>query len=157
MLTQEKAHELFEYKDGELFWKINWSDKAKKGKKVGCIKNGYFGLKINTKDYRVHRVIYLMHHGTMPKMIDHKDGNPLNNKIENLRECTNSQNNYNSKIPKTNTSGMKGVRKKRNHWIVEFWINGKPTWFGSYKEKELAELVCIEARKLHHKEFARHV
>ena len=157
MLTQEKANELFEYKDGELFWKIDWSDKIRKGRKVGCIKNGYWHLKVNFKDYRLHRVIYLIHHGFMPNLIDHKDGNPLNNKIENLRECTNSQNNYNSKIPVTNTSGMKGLRKKRNRWIVEFYIDGKPRWFGSYKEKELAELVCMEARNLHHKEFARYV
>lgn len=157
MITQEEAVKLFEYKHGELFWKIDWSDKARKGKKVGCMKNGYLGLKINKKDYRVHRIIYLMHHGYMPEFIDHIDGNPLNNNVENLRECTKSQNNYNSKIPSTNTSGMKGLKKKGRRWAVEFWIDGKPKWFGSYKEKELAELVCIEARNLYHKEFARYV
>jgi hypothetical protein len=157
MITQELVNTIFEYKDGELFWKVNWSDKARKGKKAGAIKNGYFSLKINKKDYRVHRIIYMMHHGYMPKIIDHVDGNSLNNCIENLRECTHSQNNYNSKLPSTNTSGMKGLRKKRNRWAVEFWIDGKPKWFGSYKDKELAELVCIEARNLYHKEFARYV
>ena len=155
-LTQAFVNELFDYSDGELRWKKNWSDKARIGKKVGCIKNGYLGLKINKFDYRVHRIIFLMHHGYMPKFIDHKDGNPLNNKIENLRACTLSENNYNSRKPITNSSGMKGVRKKRSFWVVEFWVNGKPMYFGTYKDKELAELVCIEARNKYHGEFARY-
>ena len=49
----------------------------------------------------------------MPKRIDHKDRNPLNNKIENLRQVSHGQNRANS-IKTTNKTGLKGVTKRPN-------------------------------------------
>jgi len=158
LINKEFLHQLFEYKDGVLYWKTKWSDKIVIGNPVGYLRNGYLGTKINKIDYKNHRLIFMMHYGYLPKTIDHIDGNPLNNKIENLREATSSQNGYNKKISKANTSGKKGVfwKKDRNKYKVEITINSNPTFFGYYKDFELACLVADEVRNKYHKEFARH-
>jgi len=122
-------------------WKLGLSYKGK-----------YYSLKCS-------RIIFLLHNGylTDKKLVDHADGNPLNNKIENLRESTRCQNNQNSKIPKTNTSGHKGVYwdAKSKKWRVVIYANGKFHHFGFYENKEDAIKVAIEARNKLHGEFMR--
>lgn len=106
------------------------------------------------------RIIFLLKHGylTDGKIVDHADGNPLNNKVDNLREVTEYQNNQNSKLPKTNTSGHKGVHwdAKSKKWRVLIYANGKFHHFGLYENKEDAIKVAIEARKKLHGEFAKY-
>jgi len=152
-LTREYLHELFEYKDGELFW-------VKNGKKAGTLdtQNNRYQVQINRKFYKLHRIIFMMFHGYMPKEIDHIDGNPSNNKVNNLRQATSSQNNYNQKMPKTNTSGIKGVSwdKNRNKWNVQVISEKKVVFQKKFDNIELAEFVAIEARNKYHGKFARH-
>jgi hypothetical protein len=152
-------HQYFEYKDGELYNKKS-RYRVRIGQKLGYVTNsdGYVKLGLLGKYYCAHRLIFMMFYGYMPKRIDHIDGNPANNRIENLREVTNVQNCQNSKKRITNTSGYKNVnwRKDRQHWRVDIKINGKSFYFGSYDDIELANLVAIEARNKYHGEFARH-
>jgi HNH endonuclease/AP2 domain len=105
------------------------------------------------------RIIFLLHKGylTKDKIIDHIDNNSLNNKIENLREGTRSQNQHNSKLPKNNTSGYKGVifHKASGKWRVRIKMHGKEHYFGMYVNKEDAIKVAIAARKKLHGEFGR--
>lgn len=157
-VTHELLHELFEYKDGVLYWK-----KSRPGIKSNMIagyldNSGYIRIRVNHSRYLIHRLIYLMHYGYLPDRIDHKDNNPLNNRIENLREATNQQNSLNRKLNKNNTSGVKGVywRKDTNNWQVRVTINGNFKSLGSYNDLELAELVANEARDKYHGEFANH-
>lgn len=159
-ITQESVKYLFDYENGNLYWKNPTSLKCNIGDVAGGIRaGGYCGIRINYKAYYTHRLVYLYHHGHMPDYIDHIDGNKLNNAIENLRECTNRQNLYNSKIPTHNTSGIKGVNwhKSSNKWMVRLSIDGKPKYIGQFEDLELAELVIIEARNKFYGEFARHV
>jgi hypothetical protein len=158
IISQEYLKYLFDYKDGELYWKVKFTDKVNIGSLVGHMKHGRRYTKINKKDYLVHRLIYLYHHGYLPKCVDHMDCDMSNNRIENLREATRSQNNYNSRLSKANTSGAKGVtwKKERNKWKVEFYIDKKLCFFGSYSDFEEAKSVAIAKRNEHHKEFARH-
>jgi hypothetical protein len=103
---------LFDYKDGELFWKNKTSpfSNIKIGQKAGCFdKYGYIVIYLNKKQYGAHRLIFMMHYGYIPQQIDHSDNNPSNNCIENLREATISQNMQNAIISKRNNSGIKGV------------------------------------------------
>lgn len=157
-ITLDLLNQIYEYRDGKLFWKIKFTDKVVIGKEVGTIRNGYKSTKINKKDYGVHRLIFFMHKGYFPKCIDHVDGNPLNNHIENLRDANRMQNAQNSKIPKTNTSGFKNVtwKKDRCKWKVEIRQNNKVHFFGYFDSVFHANEVAKEARNLLHKEFARH-
>lgn len=146
--TKEQLHQLFEYKDGDLYWKINKNGIAKSKKAGSKNSRNYIQIKIEGSLYKAHRLIFMMHHGFLPKIIDHIDRNSLNNKIENIREATQSQNCFNRKIHKNNSTKVKNVTfdKETNKYLVQIYINGKNKKFGRYDDLELAELVAIEAR-----------
>ena len=159
MLTQEQANSLFHYSDGQLIRTSVISKKNKVGDVAGLLgKRGYLYITFYGKKHYVHRVIWLMHYGTLPNVIDHIDGNRLNNKIENLRQCTFSQNLCNSKIKSTNTSGVKGVywHKLKQKWTARISFNKKEYHMGYFNEKKDAINAVLEARPKIHKEFARH-
>lgn len=158
-MKQGLLKSIFDYSNGELYWKIRPSPKRNVGDCAGTISGSYKKIQVFGKTYQAHRLIFLMIHGYLPKIIDHIDNNKWNNKIENLREATNSQNMCNVKIPSSNTSGVKGVcwNKNKNAWQVQLRLHGKLNYLGLYKDKELAELVIFEARNKFHGEFARTV
>jgi hypothetical protein len=161
-LSQEYLHKLFEYKDGVLYWKEKPSKFAniKVGSPAGRTdSHGYFQTTINKRGYLNHRLIFFMHHGYLPKVLDHIDGNRKNNLIDNLREATVFQNNQNrAKLP-NNKSGYKNVyfHKDSNKWAVTLRIDGKETHIGLFDDLELADLVATEARDKFHKQYARHI
>ena len=152
MITATEAAELYEYVDGVLCWK-NTNYPAGSKRKDGYICN----VKIQGKNYLAHRLIFLLHYGYLPNVVDHIDGNPSNNRIENLRESSMQTNQYNRKINKNNTSGIKNVYfcKKAQKWRVELKVNKQKKSFGRYEDLELAEFVAHEARQKYHKEFSR--
>ena len=159
MITKDYLHQLFEYKNGELFRKITTNNRAKQGARAGsAFRQGYEFIGINNKVYLKHRLIFMMFHGYLPKKIDHIDGNPSNNKIENLRKVTQVQNLQNSKLSKNNTSGCKNVywNKAAKKWQVYCRIGEKLRYFGVYDDLELADLVAQEARNKYHGNFSRH-
>jgi hypothetical protein len=85
MVTQQMLNARFAYTDGILTYKKSIGS-VKKGARVGSPdKDGYLKVTINRRGHRVHRLIYMMHHGFMPPVIDHIDNDKLNNNIENLR------------------------------------------------------------------------
>ena len=159
MITQELLHELFEYRDGVLYWKVSRSNRIKIGDAAGSLnKKSYLQTSIEGKRYYNHRLIFLMFKGFLTKYIDHSDGNTLNNSIENLRAASASQNNFNQGMRSNNTSGVKGVSwcNASNKWKAEVRANGKYRYLGVYKDLELAELVVEEARNKYHGEYANH-
>ena len=90
----------------------------------------------------VHRLVainFIDNPKTMP-IIDHIDNNPENNREDNLRWCSTAQNNYNTKIPKSNTSGVKGVSQNSNKskWIAQIVFQGKSIHLGSFNTIEEA-------------------
>ena len=158
-ITQELVKELFDYRDGQLYWKKTTSKRSIAGNLAGYLsKRGYWRVSIDYKHYYTHRIIFLMFHGHLPKLLDHIDSNPLNNKIENLRAATSAENVRNSKLRKNNTSGVKGVSWSKLHkkWRVEVMVDGKTHRLGLFKDLELAQLVAQEARNKYHKDFANH-
>lgn len=158
-ITKEILNFLFNYKNGELYWNFSLSCKSPKGNIAGSIKgDGYRRIGLNKKPYLAHRLIFMMHHGYLPKVVDHIDGNRQNNCIENLREATQSQNSHNQKLSIKNTSGYKNVRwnARKRKWFVNIRLNYKDIHIGYFKDIELADLVAQEARDKYHKEFARH-
>ena len=158
MITQQQALKLFEYRDGALFYTQRPSQNTLAGDRAGYVdNNGYRKLSIKNKRYQEHRIIFLMHHGYLPDVIDHIDGNPSNNRIENLREATQQQNCYNSTIHGRNTSGHRGVAwsKVLGKWQAYVNTNKKRKFLGYFEDLELAALVAAEARDLYHGKFAR--
>jgi len=159
-LTQDLLHELFDYRDGKLFWKKVTSTRSDViGKEVGCINSqGYKTTKIGGKNHLVHRLIYAMFYSDVPKCLDHIDGNRSNNKIENLRKATFSENMFNAKSYKTNKTGVKGVNfnKECQKFSARCAIKGKSHWLGLYKTLEEAEKVVKDFRTKHHGDFANH-
>lgn len=156
MITQELVKELFKYKDGELYWKIS-NGKVKIGNKAGCSDTkGYLRTTIKGKLYKNHQIIFLMFYGYIPKITDHINGIKYDNRIENLREAKLSQNAQNAKMPKTNTSGVKGVswNKRAKKWHVQLHVNGELKYFGRYYCIQFAEFVANIMRHKYHGEFA---
>ena len=159
-INQALLQELFEYKDGDLYWKKVPSNNYRLNQmKVGyaSTKSKYLQVSIHKKKYYVHRIVFMFHHGFMPEALDHIDGNKKNNAIENLRQATLSQNQYNKKIARHNTSGIKGVywHKRSEKWMARCTINKKCFYIGSYKNLNEAKVAVINFRKTHHGEFAR--
>lgn len=98
----------------------------------------------------MHRVIM----GLPTSIIDHKDGNGLNNCRDNLREATQAENRRNSKISVKNTSGFKGVRRSGNRWHA-YIVAGRSIFLGSFSAREDAYAAYCAAAKRLHGDFAR--
>ena len=82
--------------------------------------------------------------------VDHKDHNGLNNQKYNLRKATNQQNQANSRLPRTNTSGFKGVNRvgRLNKWQVNIQEHGQQKYIGLFRDK-------VKAAKAYDKEAIR--
>jgi len=155
--TQEELKSKFDYIDGKLVWKIK-TKRANVGDLAGTLHpNGYMRTGLNGHCHLNHRLIFMWHYGFFPEIVDHIDGNKLNNSIENLRPATQIQNQQNQKIRKENTSGYKNVSlcPQTKKWKVSIKLNGKDIRFGRFDDIELADLVAQEARAKYHGEYAR--
>jgi hypothetical protein len=159
MITQKELLERFDYQDGELYLKeAIWGHKV--GQKIGCVDSkGYVKTTYKKKSCLVHRFIFMMHHGYLPKQIDHINLDKTDNRIENLRAATRSENLRNRSMAKSNKSGVKNVHwlTKNKQWIVNLTVDKKRLFIGGFKDLEAAELVAHLAREKYHGNFARHI
>jgi hypothetical protein len=163
MITQEELKKLFHYnpETGIFTRLVSVGLKVKSGQVAGGLDNGYIKIGINGKRYFAHRLAWLYVYGefsNLPQMvIDHIDGNTINNKIENLRKVTHQQNILNQKLRTTNTSGIKNIcwHKREGKWYVRVMNKGVMKNIGYFEDLELAELAAIEARRKYHGQFAR--
>ena len=158
MINAHFLNEIFEYKNGNLYRKQSAGGQIV-GSKVGYLRrDGYFAAKINGVNYLLHRLVFLLHHKYMPIQIDHIDGNPANNTIENLREVTGSQNCMNKSKSTKNKSGYKNVHyvKSSKKWRVQIKTKGVSYCFGCFDDIELADLVAQEVRNKHFGSYAKH-
>jgi hypothetical protein len=131
----------------------------KDGVKFGFKDDGYLRSEINGKNYYLHRLAWLYEYGEFPDShLDHVNGDKADNRIENLRKASRSENLCNVRKTKRNTSGYKNVtfHKESNKWRVKVSVNGKNKSFGLYEDIELADLVAIEVRNKFHGQFANH-
>jgi len=131
------CHNYFKYDDGKLIRIKKVASRGIKGQEAGYIaKNGYRLVSVNYKRLYEHRIIFLMHHKYLPKFIDHIDKNPTNNRIDNLRECTLSQNGFNSSAKIGGTSKFKGVNwlKPNRKWRARVKHNKKEIHLGLFDD-----------------------
>lgn len=153
--TQEYLKARFDYHpDGKLISKIS-SGNTKKGSVIGYSrKDGYISTEFDDKLRMVHRLIYIWHYGDAGNYhIDHINSNRSDNRIENLRLVTRSQNQQNAKTRCTNTTGYKNVsysnRKGRvRRFFSRITIDGKQKVIGYFMTaKEAHDAYVCEAIK----------
>ena len=158
MLTQQRLKELFDYNDGQLIRKTNRGrggegNRWKAGTVLGWeADHGYIEGSVDFGRYKMHRLVWLWHKGSFPKLhLDHIDGNPSNNKIENLREATDAQNMQNQRKARvTNKLGYQGVYQVKNKYRACLTTNGLTKHLGYFDTPEKAHnAYVLEKRKVH--------
>lgn len=113
---------------GVFTWKQTKGPRAKAGDVAGCLNDqGYWRVKIDGKHYRANRLAYLLMTGDWPAHeVDHENGIQSDNRWDNLRHATRSQNEVNKPF--------KGVRRKGNRYQARITHDGKRIdlgWYGS--------------------------
>ncbi len=153
MITQKRIKELFVYKNGELV-----RNKPMKGYKVGTVigttkPKGYVVAVVDGKMYRVHHLVWIYHKGYSVTELDHINRIRNDNRIENLRPCTHSQNLGNSG-PKVGE--YKGITfcKQTSKWRAQISINYKGVHLGRFNTPQEAARAYNVAAKEHFGEFA---
>ena len=152
--TEEAIIKYLEYRDGKLYWKNRTGTATGiNGKEAGGPHTyGYRRIRINYTLLKTHRVIFFMHHGYWPKYIDHINRVTDDNRIENLRECTQAENARNSYQP--NELGRNiSFHKSTNKYRVHLMVNYKQLHFGLFENLEDAKEAAKKARKQHFGEF----
>jgi len=141
-LTQEYLKKLYTYNPTTgIFTNIKYPNKT-----VGTVHNGYITISIGYKRYQAQRLAWLYMYGVLPtNVIDHKNHDPSDNSLSNLRDVTKLVNMQSKKLYKCNKSGFHGViwDVKTNKWRARIGIEGKTLNLGSFSNKSDA----IAARK----------
>jgi HNH endonuclease len=107
-------------------------------------KNGYKVIRIDMILYYQHRIIYKMIHNQEPDSIDHINMDKSDNRIENLRSCTMSQNHMNRPAYSSNKLGIKGVIKVGNRYKASICKNRESYYLGYFDTPELAHNAYIK-------------
>ena len=133
-MNTAKLLELFEYEDGKLINRVFRSPRALKGSEAGRLNQttGYRDVAVEGKRYQVSRLIWQMHNGEIPEgmQIDHINRDKLDNRIENLRCVTPTQNEWNKPCS--------GVNFEKGKWRARFKHFGKSIHVGLFETKDEA-------------------
>lgn len=164
MLTQALALELLRYEPetGKLFWRQRdrkhfptdricriWNTRYADREALTGTLQGYRVGRVLDVSQRAHRVIWLMVHGCWPDEIDHLDGDPSNNRIENLRDVNSSINKRNRMRSSNNKSGVTGVFycTQAGKYAAKIKADGKTTHLGFFDDIEKAAQVRADAEQ----------
>lgn len=155
----ELLQEFFAYDPltGDLRWKKP-KGRAKKGTlALPSPRDGYVRVAINRKTYTVHRLIWKIMTGNDPENeVDHRDGNPSNNRWRNLRQADHFQNMANS-APYRKKSGLpRGVAKTTygSGYAAQIQVNKKLRHLGVFPTPDAAHEAYLTASRDLHGAFA---
>jgi len=159
MLTQSRLKELLHYdEETGIFTRKTKIGRYKLGSISGAKHNkGYVQIMIDGENYLAHRLAWFYVYGEFPKnQIDHINRIKTDNRIENLRQATSSQNGANKNKQINNSTGYTGVTfdKNRSKWMARIWVNNKVIHLGRFSSPIEANSAYVEASKIHHKEFS---
>lgn len=133
-ISSAKCLELFIYDEetGEL--RLRRSTREKKPGWLATQEHGrsYLTVEIEGKQYRAHRIIWLMKTGYEPDEIDHINHIRSDNRWCNLRNVSSREQKLNLSRYKTNTSGATGVRCVKNRFQARIYINKKDIVLGTF-------------------------
>ena len=157
VVDQDRVRDLFNYdlETGIVTQKIRTSKRVKIGDVVGSRSHGYLRVTIDSRQYKLHRIIWLWMTGRWPDPeIDHKNHIKSDNWWSNLREVTHKENHKNQKLPKNNTSGVCGVSwvKRDEKWQALIMVNGKDKHLGYFDKQEDA----VAAREIAEAKYGFH-
>ena len=155
-----KSKELYDYIstlvdycpiEGQMYWnQPRANNRIKQGDPVGSIgANGYhvvtFSYEGKIRSVLTHRLAWYIIYGTLPRRLDHANGDKSDYRIENIRECTASENRMNARVRSDNASKVTGVyfRKDCGKWRAEITKDGDRRHLGFFETKEDA----VKARK----------
>jgi hypothetical protein len=157
-------HELFEYSDGRLLLRVP-TQRKRVGDEAGSqAGKGYRQVKMpgpkrSAVYVREHRVIWEMHHGPVPDgwVVDHVDGDTSNNRLENLRLATISQNAANAGHHSDNILKRRGVYfdKAYGRYRAQIMVRGERMHLGVFDCPDEAANAYQKAARQHFGEFAR--
>ncbi|CAN7192555.1 HNH endonuclease [Acidovorax sp. LjRoot117] len=151
-LTSARLREIVSYdkSTGIFISRIDIAGNVFTGKPRGTILHrGYIGIRVDGRRYLAHRLAWLYVHGVFPDgYIDHINGNTSDNRIENLRAVTQSENMHNTKLRRDNTSGFRGVsmNKQTKHWVAQLRLQGKVICLGTFATPADASAAYEKAR-----------
>jgi hypothetical protein len=127
-ITPDELRKLLSYdpETGLLRWRVDMARNVFAGDTAGKVgKSKYLKVCVRRKYMLAHRVAWAITYGVWPSnLIDHKNNDPHDNRLSNLREATYSQNSANRPTPRTGRSGVKGVRRRKNRWEVNIETGG---------------------------------
>lgn len=152
MLTQAELKQLLHYdpETGLFTWLVRSAARVKIGDVAGGLNpDGYHLIKICGKKQLAHRLAWLYVYGNWPKnQIDHINRVKNDNKISNLRDVTQQQNQWNLDKRKDNTSGYPGVYslKNRNKHRVSIYMSGKQISLGYFDCPQEAHNAYLRAK-----------
>lgn len=142
MLTQAILQSKLHYSpDTGIF---TWLTGSFKNKPAGCVSGtlpdgGYVIIRVNNKVYQAHRLAWLYVYGSFPDgLIDHKNRNRTDNRIENLRVASDAINSRNQAIYKNSPTGYHGVTAHGKRWRARINVNGKKYHLGVFDTIEEA-------------------
>jgi hypothetical protein len=155
ILSQHELKERLDYNKatGQFTWKVTRPGMASKGSNAGTKnREGYIQIMVKGKMHAAHRLAWLYIHGNWPDgIIDHINGIPNDNRIENLRTVSASENSQNQRKAKTgNISGFLGVTKHYKGWKAQICKMGIRHHLGTYKTPEEAYAVYLKAKRKFH-------
>ena len=156
-MTKYELKKHFFYEKGSLYWLIPTASQIKSGMRAGRTDtHGYRQVTFKGKPYLEHRLIWLYHYGVWPKdQIDHINHIRNDNRIENLREATNQQNQFNRRSVKGSSSVHKGVYWYPNYskWLVKYTRDGKQYHVGYFTDELEAAKAYKNAVKNHQGDY----
>lgn len=149
----------YEPADGHFYW-----TQSGRGRRIGepaggMSGNGYWQIRIGGRLYYAHRLAWLASYGELPHCeIDHINGDPLDNRVANLRKASHAQNSMNVRPHRDSLSGLKGAYfdKADQKWYSCIRIGGQNKFLGYFATAEKAHGAYVAASREVHGQFSRH-
>lgn len=151
-LSYDEVREVFEIIDGQL-WRKGYTDSSGRVRRNKLVKNvsnhsdGYCTIKFKNRTVRYHQVIWVLINGdiTSDCILDHIDGDRLNNNIDNLRLVSNRQNSQNRCIHRKGKLPGCNLHEPTGKWRAEIWVGGKNRHIGLYSTEQEAHEAYLKA------------